>query len=527
MKRAQWLTYFDQQPGSVQGYLLSTQADESEARAQTTLAYDNDAWDRVMDVVWDLLFLKASRPEFTNRIRALAGDRKSDDVERAVLEWVVLPLADLVSWDVEARLTDLGAPQSEIQAVPRISLRPVAFASAARRIASLAKISLLGEDNVTRMRDVLISYIKGVRGEEQVMDILMRPQVEGGMGFAKQQAQSFVENMKEFLLTTQVMSETEFANWLQNDRRESESEQALIASSAAQTGNVKTEGMIGVQRERQMDPVLEATIDECLKNINLQKAPESFLMTRLRNLISSRMRDVRNREQILAMLQREEKVGGMGFDPGEAERITLVIENTYKEKREAVEQEAKGKISKVQDEQKKKIEERRSRESEEHAAWYREKVMGVRGDQALRQMIVEGKKEPPARSSAALAGRQASASMDGIEAAGMKLSSLADELKNMDIESYRRQSRDPQQAAEKILQKLETLKRESYDRWVEGVEAWRHSTLQQQYLRLVTESFSSGRPVSELVEEKRKADPRLPTAEELGSIIALNSKIQL
>lgn len=523
MKRAQWLTYFDQQPGSVQGYLLSVQADESEARAQTTLAYDNDAWDRVMDVVWDLLFIKVSRPEFTNRIRALSGDRKSDDVERAVLEWVVLPLADLVSWDVEARLTDLGAAQSEIQAVPRISLRPVAYASAARRIASLAKISLLGEENVNRMRDVLISYIKGVRGEEQVLDILMRPQVEGGMGFAKQQAQGFVDKMKEFLLTTQVMSEAEFASWLQNDERESESQQATIASSAAQTGDVKTEGMIGAQRVRQMDPVLEATVDECLKNINLQKPLETFLLTRLRNLISSRMRDVRNREQILTMLQREEKVGGMGFDPGEAERITLVIENTYKDKREAVDQEARGKISKVLDEQKLKIEERRKRESEEHAAWYREKVMGARGDQALRQMIVEGNKEPQ------VAKRKAqSASMDGIVAVGgTQLSSLADELRSMDIESYRRQSRDPQQAAEKILQKLETLKRESYERWVEGVEAWRGSTLQQQYLRLVTESFTSGRPVSELVEEKRKTDPRLPTAEELGSIIALNSKIQL
>ncbi len=524
MKRDQWLTFFDQQPGSVQAYLLSNEAGEHEARAQTELAYDNDAWDRVMDAVWELLFIKTSRGEFTGRIRALAGDRKPEDVERAVLEWVVLPLADLVSWDVEARLTDLGSPQSEIQAVPRISLRPVSFGSAARRIASLAKISLLGEETVNRLRDVLVSYIKGVRSEEQVMDILQRPQVEGGLGFAKQQAQAFVDRMKEFLSTTEVMSETAFADWLQNDLRESESQQAVIASSAAQTGNVKTEGMIGAQRERQMDPVLEATIDECLKNINLQKVPESFLMTRLRNLISSRMRDVRNREQILAMLQREEKVGGMGFDPGEAERITLVIENTYKEKRAVVEQEATGKIIKVQDEQKKKIEERRKRESEEHAAWYRDKVAGVRGDQALRQMIVEGNKEPQASASIR---KPQGASMDGIQAAGMKLSSLADELRNMDIEAYRRQSRDPQQAAEKVLQKLDTLKRESYDRWTDGVEAWRQSTLQQQYLRLVTESFASGRPVSELVEEKRKTDPRLPTAEELGSIIALNSKIQL
>ncbi|MCC6563578.1 hypothetical protein IT087_01665 [Candidatus Uhrbacteria bacterium] len=502
---------------------MANEAGYRQTRAHTTLAYDNDVWDRVMDVVWDLIFLKTSRAEFTNRIRALAGDRKPDEVERAILEWVVLPLADLVVWDVEARLTDLGAPQSEIQAVTRISLRPVSYGSAARRIASLAKISLLEEETVTRLRDVLVSYIKGVRSEEQVLDILQRPQVEGGLGFAKQQALAFIERMKDFLAATQVMSETAFADWLQNSQRETESEQAVIASSAAKTGDKKTEGMIGEQKERRLDPVLEATIDECIKNINLQKPLEEFLMTRLRNLISSRLRDVRNREQILMMLQREEKVGGMGFDPAEAERITVVIENTYKEKREIVEQEAKSKIIKIQDEQKKKIEERRKRESEEHAAWYREKVMAVRGDQALRQMIVEGNKQAPQAGAAP----QQPATMDGIMAAGMKLSSLADELRNMDIEAYRRLSRDPQQAAEKVLQKLETLKRESFERWTEGVEAWRQSTLQQQYLRLVTESFSSGRPVSELVEEKRKTDPRLPTAEELGSIIALNAKIQL
>lgn len=528
MKRDQWLAFFDQQPGSVQAYLLSNEAGEREARAQQSLAYDNDAWDRVMDIVWDLLFLKTSRGEFTNRIRSMAGDRKAEDVERTVLQWVVLPLGDLVVWDIESRLTDLGVPQSEIQAVSRVSLRPVSYGSAVRRIASLAKISLLGEETVTRLRDVLISYIKGVRNEEQVMDILQRPQVEGGMGFAKQQAAAFVDQMKSFLTTTQVMSETAFADWLQNYQRESESEQALIASSVAKTGDKKTEGMIGEQRERKMDPVLEATVDECIKNINLQKPLEEFLMTRLRNLISSRLRDVRNREQILTMLQREEKVGGMGFDPAESERITLVIENTYKEKRAAVEQEAKGKIVQIQDEQKKKIEERKKRESEEHAAWYREKVLGAKGEQALRQIIVEGNKTPQASASIRSAqSAPVAQTMDGIRPSGMRLSSLADELRSMDIEAYRRLSRDPQQAAEKVFQKLETLKRESFERWTEGVEAWRSSALQQQYLKLVTESFASGRPVAELVEEKRKNDPRLPSAEELGSIIALNGRIQL
>ncbi|MCR4256504.1 MAG: hypothetical protein NUW08_02255, partial [Candidatus Uhrbacteria bacterium] len=100
MKRDQWLKFFDEQPGSVQAYLLSTEAGEREMRAQTELAYENDAWDRIMDIVWDLLFLKTSRGELINRVRSMAGDRKAEDVERTVLQWVALPLADLVVWDV-------------------------------------------------------------------------------------------------------------------------------------------------------------------------------------------------------------------------------------------------------------------------------------------------------------------------------------------------------------------------------------------------------------------------------------------
>ncbi len=520
MRRDQWLQFFDAQPGSVQGYLLSNEAGEREAKAQDKLAYDNDAWDRVMDVVWDLLFLKTSRGEFTNRIRKLAGDRKPEDVERAVLQWVVLPLADLVVWDVETRLMDLGVPASELQAVQRISLRPVSYGVAARRIASAANISLLGEETVNRLRDVLVSYIKGVRTEEQVLEILQRKQVEGGLGFAKPQADAFVARMKDFFATTEVMSETAFAEWLQNFQREAEAEQAQIASSAAKTGDKKTEGMIGETRTRKFDPVLEQAINECIRNINLKETLEEHLMTRLRNLISSRLRDVRNREQILTVLQREEKVGGMGFEPAEADRITQVIENVYQEKRASVEEEAKAKIQRIQEEQKKKIEERRKRESEEHAAWYREKVAPAKGEEALRHLIVEGSKQPlpPAT------GRPAS--LDGITGPGARLTGLADELRSMDIEAYRRLSRDPQQAAERVMEKLETLKRESFDRWTEGVEAWRQSPLQQQYLKLVAESFGSGKPVAQLVEEKRKTNPRLPSAEELGSIIALNGRIQ-
>jgi len=111
--------------------------------------------------------------------------------------------------------------------------------------------------------------------------------------------------------------------------------------------------------------------------------------------------------------------------------------------------------------------------------------------------------------------------------APMRLVGLNEELAGMTMAEFRRLAKTPQDAAAKILQKLQTLQEESFERWTEGVEAWRESPLQQQYLKLVTESFSSGKPVAQLVEEKRALDPSLPSGEELSAIIQLNSQIQL
>ena len=143
MDRETWLKYYESAPEAVQDYLLDRQAARHEEEAETKLAYDNDAWDRVMDVVWDAIFAQLSRQDFRERLRRLAGDRKPEDVERAVLFHVVLPLSDLVMWDVESRLQELGVALSEIQSAPKVTLRPVSYGAAVRQIASRAKLSLL------------------------------------------------------------------------------------------------------------------------------------------------------------------------------------------------------------------------------------------------------------------------------------------------------------------------------------------------------------------------------------------------
>lgn len=520
MTRDEWLKGFNAAPEAVQDYLLDPVSGKQEEAAQTKLAYDNDAWDRVMDVVWELLFKKLSKPEFANKCKAVAGDRKVQDVEKVLLQWLVLPLADMVTWDVEARLLELGVPLGEIQGSVRVSLRPVSYGAAVRRIASLAKISLLNEEVVRKLRDAMVSYIKGVRTQEQMLEILQRSQAEGGLGFALPQAQSFMVEMEKFLATTQVMSEQDFAVWYRNFQQEANAEEAEAATEKPQAEDTD---LIGLKRASATPATaLDQAVEQAVSQFGDLKL-DDYIMKRLRNVVSTRFRDVRNPLQTKSMLERETTVGGVGLKAEDAARIAGIIESVYQAQHSAIEEEERKQIESTQEEQRKKIEERKQRESEEHAAWYKQKVAGAKGDAAVEQLraVMQGK--PLAET----AGQRAESKPTMVDiVAPTRLTGLADELKTMDIDTFRRQAKTPEQAAEKVFQKLETLKRENFERWTDGVQAWRSSPLQQQYLKLVAESFATAKPVAQLVEEKRKIDPKLPTAEELGAIIALNAKIQ-
>lgn len=548
MDRTTWTRYFDAAPVAVQDYLLDDLSVDQEQHAQTKLAYDHDAWDRLMDVVWELVFVGLSRQEFRTKIGQLAGDRKPEEVEQALLLNVVLPLADMVSWDVETRLQELGTPMSDIQIVPQISLRPVSYGGAARRIASQAKISLLGEEMIRRLREGLMSYLKGVRTIEQMKELLQRSQSDAGLGLSPDQANKFCEAMLAFVSTTEVMSEQEYADWLTNKEREATIMQAEAMGTPLPKTDEEEAAALAASAPKGERTKIDDVVDQVMAEVAVPNL-EEYIQKRLRNVISTRVRDVRSSIQTRSILERESKVGGVGLEAAEAQRVAGVIEKAYESSREQIMNEEKTAIQATLATQQIKIDERKKRDSEEHAKWFEEKTKKAQAEDAMRKAAFGiGVQAPPADltpgqaafaaaatnmkgvnvklSSPSMAATDTRPSMDDVRAP-VQLVGLAEELGNMGLAEFRRLAKDPVQAEQKILQKLETLKAESFDRWTEGVEAWRRCPLQQQYLRLVTESFSSGKPVAELAGEKRKQDSALPSGEELAAIISLNSQIQL
>jgi hypothetical protein len=538
MTRDTWLKHFEASPEPVQNYLLDEASGEAESAAQTQLGFEHDAWERVMDIVWQVVFEALPIELFQQKLAQVAGDRDKMLVERVVLERVLYPLGDLAVWDVDARLTALGVPASKLQGRLRISVRPMSYGAAVRRIAAEARISLLGEEMVRRLRDILVSSIKRIRTVEQVREILRRPMVDGGLGWSADQVEAYLVTAAHVLQQVPVMSEEEYSQWLQQTQREAEVRRLDDEQAARLKARATAEAEVSAADLRTKPAtfasLVEQVVEETVVLANVQGLDE-YLAKRLRNVISTRLRGVRNRAQVEEVLARDAKVGGLGQTPAEVTRIADVIDQVYTERHQAIETEERTKVTSFVDEQKKRIEERQQQEAAERDRWYQEKVrsvaQGESGSVSALKALMRGVRVvgpvTDLRTGLTVSvegGVPSSASVDGVQGS-VRLMSLIEELHTMDIERFRRLAKTPDEARNKLLQKFQTLRQESEDRWIEGVKRWRDSPLQQQYLQLVSRAFAAQKTVIEVASELSHDDARGLRPEEVGILIELNQQL--
>ncbi len=527
---------FETAPAPVQEYVLDDAAMAAEDTAREKLGFEHDVWERIMSLVWDQVFLRIPEQDFRSKLAQIVHDHDLETAERIILRYVVLPLADMVPWDVERRLQELGFSLSDIQAVNRVALRPVSYGAAVRRIAAQAKVTLLSEESVKRCRDIMVSYIKGVRLVEQVKEMLQRNQHDGGVGFTLAQTKTFASTMVDFLAKTEVLSEQAYADWFSAFQHQVASERITDAQTTGTVGGTSNvdgdtlSGSAASARTRDVQAVLQAAVDETYASLNPQ-TQDPHLIQRLHTIISTRLRDVRSALQVKEMLMREVPVGGMGYTESEAKRSTELIEAGYAAHRASILDEEKRKIAEVEQAQTRKIAEHKLKESQEHAVWFETKVRTAqKEDDARRDFFVRMKESAAAHTQPAPSSVAANANVPlNVDPVlpPVRLVGLTEELEDMTVEIFRRMARVPAETAKKIMQKLDALHQESFERYTQGVQAWRASPVQQAYLCLVGDSFRANQSVIELIEQKRKSDPAILTADEVGAILAINAHAQL
>jgi len=115
--------------------------------------------------------------------------------------------------------------------------------------------------------------------------------------------------------------------------------------------------------------------------------------------------------------------------------------------------------------------------------------------------------------------------MQDIKAVPPKVMGPLEELQFLDLLNFRRLGKTPVEITAKIFSKVKLLEADGYDKMVSGVRAWRQSPTNRLYLKMVQEAIGQGITIKDLALAKQKDSKDYLNFEEIEAILAMNSKL--
>ncbi|PIT86761.1 MAG: hypothetical protein COU33_01310 [Candidatus Magasanikbacteria bacterium CG10_big_fil_rev_8_21_14_0_10_43_6] len=230
---------------------------------------------------------------------------------------------------------------------------------------------------------------------------------------------------------------------------------------------------------------------------------------RVRSLILSRIKDVRNDDQVRAYVVRPVDKGGLGMEPDMAEALVAAIHgDTTPPPPQPVLDEPMP------------VEEATPNMLEQ-----------------MTSLVPPLQKEEPTRQSfgakpvlhdirpAAAQPRPIPSPLLTAEVAPASLSKTTmgpvDEFRTIDLASFRRIASDPAEVIQKLIQKSEVLKKDSYTLFMQAQAAWFQSPLYRQYQQVLADALQTRRPLASAIGTGADA----LTLGEVEQIIMLNKKL--
>jgi len=101
-----------------------------------------------------------------------------------------------------------------------------------------------------------------------------------------------------------------------------------------------------------------------------------------------------------------------------------------------------------------------------------------------------------------------------------------DELRHMDLNNFRRLDKNPGYAIHKIMEKINVIEDDGFDKRMEAVKAWRQSPVYKLYLELGEESMEQKKPVEIIIAERKDREERYLSNEEFSVIMDLNKSLR-
>lgn len=114
-----------------------------------------------------------------------------------------------------------------------------------------------------------------------------------------------------------------------------------------------------------------------------------------------------------------------------------------------------------------------------------------------------------------------------VDARVSRLIGPIEELQYMTTIDFRRLAEDVLQRGDKILEKIRLLEERSYIDKIKGMQAWQSSDVYSLYVELAHESLTQGKPLENIIDERKRQHKEYLSKDEFFEILNLNQKLSL
>lgn len=301
------------------------------------------------------------------------------------------------------------------------------------------------------------------------------------------------------------------------------------------------------------------TIEEMIGQICVlehMQLSDGTLVDRCKQIIESRLREVRDASETQKQIERPVEMGGLGIAGRKLADMMQTIEQAFDLlQKHASEKVAQEKVVYLEKQQAQELAKQTLAEKEEKmmtkryveltgkmpdahvspaapssarvsGAVSKDAAMNTRAqsiDTAKVRTVIEATKKEKSFSSEGGVGSQRPSVQDVKFV--KRLSGPIDELRSIALIDFRRMAKTPELAIEKMVSLVHLVEDQGYDKRVEAVRAWQSSPLYQQYLTIARNAMQEGKPLEEMRSALAKSGETL-TKDELTAILKLNGELR-
>jgi len=388
------------------------------------------------------------------------------------------------------------------------------YADKVNQVLSQSKINFDNKVLQEQFYNIVLSRLKGVRDDLETKEYLIKSTGVGGLELGEDKALNVLNLISKVLEGKLKKEEVKIS--------EKEKGETVIAQKYA-------------NGQQELEKIVEKTITKIKKDFSKD------LESRLRTIILTYLKDIRDKRETRDVLEKKVALGGMSFTPERAIKLVNFIDQleaeskqkddlSKKEIKPAVQKIGVSKIQKLPAcaDRPPKIEKKEVRKED-----VEEKLLAppppaiIEKEHIFKKSIkptiqfIKPKpvvEEKPKIQSKIKPIRPFSAVKAPIKAPSLqvkkpqiqdikykpKLVGPIDELKSLTVSDFRKLSSDPEVAVEKIQNKIDLLGEESFTKKIEGIKAWQQSPINKIYLLIGQASILKNKSIDQIISEQQQ-----------------------